>query len=150
LAKEEDEPGILGRPELAVNREAEDVAVETATARWVGRAEQNTTAEYLHGSIMPWWAPLRTVTLAALPARQVGTRARTTVHHESVLPWWGSRLWIAHKSAALKELIHEQFGDGIMSAINFGVSLERREHPSGDRVVITLDGKFLPYEWPST
>jgi len=51
---------------------------------------------------------------------------------------------------ALKELIHEQFGDGIMSAINFGVSLERREHPSGDRVVITLDGKFLPYEWPST
>jgi cyanate lyase len=51
---------------------------------------------------------------------------------------------------ALKELIHEQFGDGIMSAINFGVSLERREHPAGDRVVITLDGKFLPYEWPST
>jgi cyanate lyase len=49
----------------------------------------------------------------------------------------------------LKELIHEQFGDGIMSAINFGVSLERREHPKGDRVVITLDGKFLPYEWPS-
>ena len=49
---------------------------------------------------------------------------------------------------ALKELIHEQFGDGIMSAINFGVSVERREHPAGDRVVITLDGKFLPYEWP--
>jgi len=51
---------------------------------------------------------------------------------------------------ALKELIHEQFGDGIMSAINFGVSIERRNHPSGDRVVITLDGKFLPYEWTST
>lgn len=50
---------------------------------------------------------------------------------------------------ALKELIHEQFGDGIMSAINFGVSLERREHPAGDRVVITLDGKFLPYQWTS-
>jgi cyanate lyase len=50
---------------------------------------------------------------------------------------------------ALKELIHEQFGDGIMSAINFGVCLDRRKHPSGDRVVITLDGKFLPYEWPS-
>jgi cyanate lyase len=51
---------------------------------------------------------------------------------------------------ALKEVIHEQFGDGIMSAINFGVSVERREHPAGDRVLITLDGKFLPYEWPSS
>jgi cyanate lyase len=51
---------------------------------------------------------------------------------------------------ALKEVIHEQFGDGIMSAINFGISVERREHPAGDRVVIILDGKFLPYEWPSS
>jgi cyanate lyase len=51
---------------------------------------------------------------------------------------------------ALKEVIHEQFGDGIMSAINFGVSVERRAHPAGDRVVITLDGKFLAYEWPSS
>jgi cyanate lyase len=50
---------------------------------------------------------------------------------------------------ALKEVIHEQFGDGIMSAINFGVSVERRQHPAGDRVVITLDGKFLAYEWPA-
>jgi cyanate lyase len=51
---------------------------------------------------------------------------------------------------ALKEVIHEQFGDGIMSAINFGISVERREHPAGDRVVVTLDGKFLSYEWPSS
>jgi cyanate lyase len=51
---------------------------------------------------------------------------------------------------ALKEVIHEQFGDGIMSAINFGVTVERREHPGGDRVVVTLDGKFLSYEWPSS
>ncbi|MGC9665498.1 cyanase [Planosporangium sp. 12N6] len=50
---------------------------------------------------------------------------------------------------ALKEIIHERFGDGIMSAINFGVSVDRREDPAGDRVVITLDGKFLRYEWPS-
>jgi cyanate lyase len=50
---------------------------------------------------------------------------------------------------ALKEAIHEQFGDGIMSAINFGITVERREHPGGDRVVITLDGKYLTYEWPS-
>ncbi|GAA1821954.1 cyanase [Planosporangium flavigriseum] len=50
---------------------------------------------------------------------------------------------------ALKEVIHEQFGDGIMSAINFGISVARRDHPAGDRIVITLDGKFLAYEWPS-
>lgn len=50
---------------------------------------------------------------------------------------------------AIKELIHEQFGDGIMSAINFSVDIDRKQHPGGDRVVITFDGKFLPYEWNS-
>ena len=48
---------------------------------------------------------------------------------------------------AIKELIHEQFGDGIMSAINFRVSVERRPDPAGDRVVVTFDGKFLDYHW---
>ena len=48
---------------------------------------------------------------------------------------------------AIKELIHEQFGDGIMSAINFSVEVEKKPHPGGDRVVVTLDGKFLAYEW---
>lgn len=50
---------------------------------------------------------------------------------------------------ALKELIHEQFGDGIMSAINFSLSLEKKPHPAGDRIVVTFDGKFLPYDWTS-
>jgi cyanate lyase len=50
---------------------------------------------------------------------------------------------------AIKELIHEQFGDGIMSAINFSVDLQKKTHPSGDRVVVTFDGKFLPYDWVS-
>lgn len=48
---------------------------------------------------------------------------------------------------ALKELIHEQFGDGIMSAINFSVDIAKKPHPAGDRVVVTFDGKFLPYDW---
>ncbi|HEU5155801.1 MAG TPA: cyanase [Streptosporangiaceae bacterium] len=47
----------------------------------------------------------------------------------------------------LKELIHEEFGDGIMSAINFRLDVERVPDPAGDRVVVTLNGKFLPYEW---
>ncbi|BBZ29469.1 cyanate hydratase [Mycolicibacterium madagascariense] len=48
---------------------------------------------------------------------------------------------------AIKELIHEQFGDGIMSAINFSVDVQKKPHRGGDRVVVTLDGKFLAYEW---
>jgi cyanate lyase len=47
----------------------------------------------------------------------------------------------------IKELIHEQFGDGIMSAINFRLDVKRVPDPAGDRVVVTLDGKFLPYQW---
>lgn len=50
---------------------------------------------------------------------------------------------------AIKELIHERFGDGIMSAINFSVDVQKKPHPSGDRVVVTFDGKFLPYQWVS-
>ena len=47
----------------------------------------------------------------------------------------------------IKELIHEEFGDGIMSAINFRFDVSRVRDPAGDRVVVTLDGKFLPYQW---
>jgi len=47
----------------------------------------------------------------------------------------------------IKELIHEEFGDGIMSAINFRFGVKRVPDPAGDRVVVTLDGKFLPYQW---
>ena len=47
----------------------------------------------------------------------------------------------------IKELIHEQFDDGIMSAINFRLDVTRVADPAGDRVVVTLDGKFLPYQW---
>jgi cyanate lyase len=44
-----------------------------------------------------------------------------------------------------KELIQEEFGDGIMSAIDFDMQLERQPDPKGDRVRITMSGKFLPY-----
>lgn len=45
-----------------------------------------------------------------------------------------------------KQLIEEEFGDGIMSAIDFNMNLERQADPKGDRVQITLSGKFLPYK----
>ena len=44
-----------------------------------------------------------------------------------------------------KELIQEEFGDGIMSAIDFDMMIERQPDPKGDRVKLTLSGKFLPY-----
>jgi cyanate lyase len=45
-----------------------------------------------------------------------------------------------------KELIHEEFGDGIMSAIDFKMNLTREPDPNGDRVKIVMSGKFLPYK----
>ena len=47
---------------------------------------------------------------------------------------------------AIKEVIHEKFGDGIMSAIDFTCDIEKEEDPKGDRVVVTMNGKFLPYK----
>jgi cyanate lyase len=48
---------------------------------------------------------------------------------------------------ALKALIEEEFGDGIMSAIDFDLMMERLPDPRGDRVKITMSGKFLPYKY---
>ena len=45
-----------------------------------------------------------------------------------------------------KEMIHEEFGDGIMSAIDFDMTLDRQPDQKGDRVKMTLSGKFLPYK----
>ena len=46
----------------------------------------------------------------------------------------------------LKELIHEEFGDGLMSAIDFSMDLQRENDPKGDRVSVVMSGKFLPYK----
>ncbi len=46
----------------------------------------------------------------------------------------------------IKALIHEKFGDGIMSAIDFTMNIDKVEDPKGDRVVLTMNGKFLPYK----
>ncbi len=46
----------------------------------------------------------------------------------------------------LKAVIHEKFGDGIMSAIDFTLTVAKVEDPKGDRVRVTMEGKFLPYK----
>ena len=48
--------------------------------------------------------------------------------------------------STIKELIHEEFGDGIMSAIDFSMDIAREADPKGDRVRVVLSGKFLPYK----
>ena len=48
---------------------------------------------------------------------------------------------------AWKALIEEEFGDGIMSAIDFDMEMERLPDPKGDRVKLTMSGKFLPYRY---
>jgi cyanate lyase len=48
--------------------------------------------------------------------------------------------------STFKALINEEFGDGIMSAIDFDMDLSRKEDPKGDRVKITMTGKFLPFK----
>lgn len=48
--------------------------------------------------------------------------------------------------ASIKSLINEEFGDGIMSAIDFSMDIQREANPNGDRVKIVLNGKFLPYK----
>ena len=46
----------------------------------------------------------------------------------------------------IKEVVHEKFGDGIMSAIDFSIEVDKVEDPKGDRVQVTMCGKFLPYK----
>ncbi len=46
----------------------------------------------------------------------------------------------------MKSVIQEKFGDGIMSAIDFTLTIDKEEDPKGDRVVVTMNGKFLPYK----
>ena len=46
---------------------------------------------------------------------------------------------------SLKDVIQEKFGDGIMSAIDFTIDVQRQPDAKGDRVVVTMNGKFLPY-----
>ncbi len=46
----------------------------------------------------------------------------------------------------MKEVIQEMFGDGIMSAIDFEIEIQKKPDPKGDRVIVIYNGKFLPYK----
>lgn len=121
-------------------------------AEVVGQSKEWTTA-----------ALLGQMTLTAEQATKVGEALglpEAAVAQLQVVPYKGSlptavptdpliyRFYelISVYGTTFKALIHEEFGDGIMSAIDFDMDLSRQEDAKGDRVKITMTGKFLPYK----
>ncbi len=108
-------------------------------------------------------ALLGQMTLTEAQAKAVGTALdlpEEAVEQLQVVPYKGSlptavptdpliyRFYelISVYGTTFKALIHEEFGDGIMSAIDFNMDLKREADPKGDRVRIVMSGKFLPYK----
>jgi cyanate lyase len=87
--------------------------------------------------------PAAAAELSEIPATRIGPRLEipadpTLYRFHEALGVYGP---------AIRILLHEEFGDGIMSAINFRARLRRLADPDGDRVELTFDGKFLEYRW---
>ena len=121
-------------------------------AEIVGQSKEWTTA-----------ALLGQMTLSAAQAQAVGAALDLpdeAVEQLQIVPYKGSlptavptdpliyRFYelVSVYGTTFKQLIHEEFGDGIMSAIDFKMDLQREPDPKGDRVSITMSGKFLPYK----
>ena len=121
-------------------------------AKKVGLSKEWTTA-----------ACLGQMTLDAAQAKVIGKLFGLTAEEQKwlqVVPYKGSLptpvptdpliyRWyevVSVYGTTIKELIHEEFGDGIMSAIDFSMDIQRQADPKGDRVKVVLSGKFLPYK----
>ncbi|MFI0942950.1 cyanase [Streptomyces sp. NPDC021020] len=119
----------------------------------IGRPVVWSTAALLGQHPLPPDAAHRVVRLLDLPEEAVPVLAAVPHRGAGGVPT-DPTIYRLHEAVqvygpALKELIHEQFGDGIMSAINFKVDIGTATHDGAAHVVITFDGKFLPYNWPS-
>ncbi len=123
-----------------------------AVAKKVGQSKEWVTA-----------ACLGQMTLDAQQAKVIGKIFGLTAEEQKwlqVVPYKGSLdtavptdpliyRWyeiVSVYGTTIKELIHEEFGDGIMSAIDFSMDIQRQADPKGDRVNVVLSGKFLPYK----
>lgn len=121
-------------------------------AKAAGQSKEWTTA-----------ARLGQMTMTAAQATEVGAQLALpteAVELLQIVPHMGSlssavstdpliyRLYevVSVYGTTIKELIHEEFGDGIMSAIDFSMEITREPDPEGDRVNIVMSGKFLPYQ----
>lgn len=138
--------------ELVVTRKLEKKLTWTAIAEAVGQSKEWTTAALLGQMTM-------TEEQAQAAARILDLPADAVVQLQ-VVPYKGSlptavptdpliyRFYelVSVYGTTFKALIHEEFGDGIMSAIDFKMDLSREADPKGDRVQIVMSGKFLPYK----
>ncbi|MFJ1301949.1 cyanase [Pseudomonadota bacterium AL_CKDN230030165-1A_HGKHYDSX7] len=138
--------------ELIVTRKLEKKLSWSAIAEAVGQSKEWTTAALLGQMTL-------TEAQAQAAARILDLPADAVVQLQ-VVPYKGSlptsvptdpliyRFYelISVYGTTFKALIHEEFGDGIMSAIDFKMDLQRQADPNGDRVQILMSGKFLPYK----
>ncbi|HWG25020.1 cyanase [Actinospica sp.] len=137
--------------ELIVSRKLERKLRWDDVAEAVGQSKEWSTAACLGQMALSQEEAARLAELLDLPAEAVALL--------QIPPYRGSlptavptdpliyRFYelISVYGTTFKELISEEFGDGIMSAIDFEMNLEREPNDAGDRVRITLSGKFLPY-----
>lgn len=121
-------------------------------AQSIGRSKEWTTAALLGQMILTAEQAAKIGAMLELPA--------AAVEQLQVVPYKGSlptsvpadpliyRFYelVNVYGTTFKALIHEEFGDGIMSAIDFNMDLQREPDPKGDRVKIVMSGKFLPYK----
>ena len=138
--------------ELVVTRRLEKKLSWAAIAEAVGQSKEWTTAALLGQMILTEEQALAAARVLDLPA--------DAVVQLQVVPYKGSlptavptdpliyRFYelINVYGTTFKALINEEFGDGIMSAIDFRMDLTREADPKGDRVQIVMSGKFLPYK----
>ena len=138
--------------QMILNARARENLSWTALAEILGQSKEWSTA-----------ALLGQMTLSKEQAENVGARLNLpdeAIQTLQTVPYKGSlptavptdpllyRFYelIQVYGTTIKALIHEEFGDGIMSAIDFSMDISREEDPKGDRVKIVLNGKFLPYK----
>lgn len=138
--------------ELVVTRKLEKKLTWGAIAEAVGQSKEWTTAALLGQMTMTEEQALAAARVLDLPA--------DAVVQLQVVPYKGSlpttvptdpliyRFYelINVYGTTFKALINEEFGDGIMSAIDFSMDIQRQPDPKGDRVNVVLSGKFLPYK----
>ncbi len=124
----------------------------TKIARSVGQSKEWTTAALLGQMQMTKQQAETAGKLLGLPAdavlllQQVPYKGSlpTAVPTDPLIYRWYEIVNVY--GATIKELIHEEFGDGIMSAIDFKMDISREPDPKGDRVKVMLSGKYLPYK----
>jgi len=124
----------------------------SSLAEAVGRSKEWTTSALLGQMALSAEQAATVGELLALPAEAVAILQ--TVPYKGSLPTAVPTDPLIYRfyelinvyGSTIKELIHEEFGDGIMSAIDFSMDIQREPNPKGDRVHIVLSGKFLPYK----